>query len=1157
MSTPSPSRKKVPSASSNNRTRRLRVWLNHSVLAPASPATFHEQHHPDNDINDQHHQVSNIDQALETNYKLTDLEVEDEAEDFTSRRSSLINDDDDDHVERTKELLQQLSQSPLDFLQDEKLLEEEWKWKFGSTGKQEFQFASFEMNDEDGGCLIPDANASEDQVDSQQQEQQAELFKTDRDVGTTAALKAHHDDAFCIPGVYREDFKSTKITERTNTSDDAESSTQDNFDGFGGFGGFGDFREGNADYICDLSGAKHPPQIDKMPAIAARINRQDLSEDGSNRHVIDIPPTHHLRMDTTDDDEHFGDFQQASSGPLHSAAAATTSTPKSNDGVSTLLNNFQLDFQDFPTPNTLHSPVVEEEGGPDETINPQEPDDGLIMPASIAGSTTSPPRNNILTPRNFRNSCGSLQPRKVVTSEEEPMTPIIHNQSAKKRENFEPSSRQLQQATPLSQPSLSHPEASIEHGGTDRSSPNHMFTNISPHSLLVGEGGEEEDSSIPSVVRIISKATEAATPPTGTVLFPTFEQDAFFNSPQSMQTPEGRFLRRQYSSKLDLQEVPETDDSDDSDGDASLSSLHQFYYEENGNGDQHILQLLQKLEWDWVPYWQWDSLFFPIAPTNTISDDHTGRKARFSDDDDEDEEEGLEDWMVASRKKPTRHAKSSRSTSSLPTEDSIPLFHEELVQQLSHLDSSHVKISKILHKRIQPHSGRIEESNRLALELGKNLQLCEMYLHRSMESASLARNGTKPGEGADGALELVQSWQVHSAYTQLEDLLEKIQWVKDMEESIIDEIESYDPCQEDSCGLILKMQLELNSRLRQDPLAKLDCLRAIRERCSSGLLKKFQVRLHSCLESVAVRCCSAHDSPLLEQEYNSLVQAIVQISGAIHASTNYKRTALEICTSLQTAWLLQTQRSFGLALLDPTDDPGDSAFDKELMALTSLYDINVGSGLWFMDPSKLEVWKQNLVTIRLDFEIQLHPLPAVLHKLCVILFQVLHGHYALWHWHSSTGDKLFEALKQELSRRRPSIWNACIQVLEECFEEYLKYVGKKKLFDADGNDDDWLLDLQGLEDVAGLIRQFLSLQSEFLKEIEITRSINDGGMVEKKLHSILQKHVRAFHIQAMNKMGLSLYREDWVLHPIGKGDCQLLEVGCIPLLVFSFNSHPI
>jgi hypothetical protein len=1133
MSPSSPSKKiSTPSSQTYETTRRLRVWLNHSVLAPASPATFHDD---GEDLSQQ--VVTNIDEALETNYKLADFSEEECTEYqedwiYTQGHPQEY----EQELEQTNTLKQQLAQSPLDFLQDNKLLEEEWQWKFGSSGTQEFQFASFEMN---GPAL--DFETEKSKVNHNHRS-----LDSTKDADTTDGEFADYQQAESITD---DDHASRRKTSKAQ-HDDAEED-------------FGDFQEGIA---AQPSGAPnenlHPAQSeedetekedDDAPTISkeknaeheiAGIRKPGLSEE-EDTHVIDIPPSHYLLSNNANVGDDFGDFKQASatSRPVH--------TPKSPDGVSTILNDFQLDFQDFPTPNTLQGNYPAAAAAKD--TNPQEPEstDRLALP-----TTSSPPaRNNILTPRNTKATSPDGKLPQKVTPPSEPMTPIIHNQSAKKSREIYVDSVSNQQK-PLSQPSLDHPDSPVSlHFSDDATDPSvKLFTNTSPVSLVSGKG---EDSSIPFVVRVVATKPKSTPtpPPQGTVLFPTLEQEAFFNSPQSMQTAEGRFLRRQYSSKLELEDVLE-DDDDDYDA-ASLSSLQQFYYDDSteNNVDHHILQMLQKLEWDWVPYWQWDSLLFPKVPTN--GNEGTGRNARrrLDEDNELEEEEGLEDWMVASQQHPARPSKSSQTKSDLPTEDKIPLFQDELVQQLSHLDSSHVKICKSLHKRIQPHSHHIEQSNGLALELGTNFQLCDMYLQRSIKSVSMAREGNHPGEGVEGAMELVQSWQVHSAYTQLEDLLDKIQNVSEMEKSILDEIESYDACQQDSCRSILNMQLELDTQLQQDPLAKLDCLQPLRARCSSELLKKFQVRLHSCLESVAIRCCNSHDNPLLEQEYRQLVQAIVQVSETIHSTANNKRMASEICTSLQTAWLLQTQRSFGLALLDPTDDPGDSEYDKELMALSSLYDINVGSGLWFMDPSKLAVWKYNLVTIRLDFEIQLHPLPAVLHKLCVILFQVLNGHYTLWHWHTLSDHSIHQALKQELSRRRPSIWNACIQVLEDCFEEYLKYAGKKKLFDSDSNDDDWLLDLEGLEDVVGMVGQFLSLQSEFLKDIDVARSVNDGSLVEKKLHSVLQKHVRAFHIQAMNSMGSSLYREDWALTPVGEGDAgDLMDVSLIPLPIGLFSS---
>jgi hypothetical protein len=119
---------------------------------------------------------------------------------------------------------------------------------------------------------------------------------------------------------------------------------------------------------------------------------------------------------------------------------------------------------------------------------------------------------------------------------------------------------------------------------------------------------------------------------------------------------------------------------------------------------------------------------------------------------------------------------------------------------------------------------------------------------------------------------------------------------------------------------------------------------------------------------------------------------------------------------------------------------------------------------------------------------------------------------------------------QELAARRSSIWNACVKVLEDCMEEYLKFAPKKKLFQwgEDGRCNDWIwfADLVGLQDVEGLIQQFFSLMLPFLGE-DAGQSVNEGTMLREKLNDIIKKHVRSVQIEAMTSTGTILYKEEW------------------------------
>jgi hypothetical protein len=104
-----------------------------------------------------------------------------------------------------------------------------------------------------------------------------------------------------------------------------------------------------------------------------------------------------------------------------------------------------------------------------------------------------------------------------------------------------------------------------------------------------------------------------------------------------------------------------------------------------------------------------------------------------------------------------------------------------------------------------------------------------------------------------------------------------------------------------------------------------------------------------------------------------------------------------------------------------------------------------------------------------------------------------------------------------------------VQSLEQCLEEYTKFVGRKKLFHwkKDTCDDsDWYQDLVSLHDVTELTEQFLSLGAVFLEGVPV-EIVNDGSLIGEKLNNCLQRHVRSVHVEAMNSLGGLLHREDW------------------------------
>jgi hypothetical protein len=555
----------------------------------------------------------------------------------------------------------------------------------------------------------------------------------------------------------------------------------------------------------------------------------------------------------------------------------------------------------------------------------------------------------------------------------------------------------------------------------------------------------------------------------------------------------------------------------------SLSTLPQAYWKHPEL--DHTLRELTKLEWDWLPYWQMDRLL--------------------DDFDDSD-----------------------------VNANNISLLQDQITNKLSKLDAFYGKICKKVYRKIQPHSDALLSANQAALDLHQNLVLSQMYLSRSQKSIALAkfgnvlegeeRNGDDKGEegvGVHGALQLLEFWDTQQSYHELVCIEKVISEICDLESAISQKIQIFDTYKQTSledCDSILDMVTTLGAKLTADPANRLVFFDAARQRSTECVSEVLASRLHECLSDLAVEWCLASESSFSTlyvadgAAYSRLIEILIRVtkSHPRKAISNIQdntpsNLVMEICTSIQTSLMLEIQKAFGKALLDPSDSEGEkSEYEQELAAL--------GNNETYLDATRLPIWTHNLVTIRFEFEMKQegkHSLPAIFHKLCLLLTNVLCGMHRLIEWHGektpSSDDENAEMdragngvglsqtikleIREELRARRASIWNACIQSIDECLEEYLKHSGKKKLFSKiDGNHDDssWREDLEGLHDVSVLSHQFLSIRHLFLEGVP-EAVINDGSRIEEKLDSCRKTHLRALHVEAMNTIGTMFYREDW------------------------------
>jgi len=583
-----------------------------------------------------------------------------------------------------------------------------------------------------------------------------------------------------------------------------------------------------------------------------------------------------------------------------------------------------------------------------------------------------------------------------------------------------------------------------------------------------------------------------------------------------LSTPEGRFVRRNFllrQSSLGVRDDNDPYDSDDdtsSIGTASLGSLRSLLPEgfnkrtpkgipgqsapSEAAMDEALYETLNDLEWDWIPYWKMESLL------QTHCD-----------------------------------------------ESFVPLWLEQITQQLSEMDVTYTRLTKKVHRYIQPRQGELESANQAILALSKNLQLCEMYLKRGQESVLLARYGSTafpPGErdvdicgGVNCASQLLRLWDTKESYSDMSALLASVTNIFQRESQLLEKIEEFDireAASLEKCRTLLDELVDFESLLATPVWSSLESLNDVRTRVSQFRGTEFPGRLHSWLEGMTIRCChgsTIHFDGITGNEYRRLIEMILMVELCDDDPSGISVVAKSVCTTIHASLLLEAQKSFGMALLSPTDTENEhSDYEKELLALSTNS---------YLDPSRMTIWTHNLVTVRFDFELQVNHLPAIVHKLCWQLTNILRTYHVLLAWHKHTIDAwegsatlhlLFTEILNDLSAHRASIWNACVKVLEECMEEYLKVASKKQLFQwgEDGICDDsvWIADLVGLEDVVGLIQQFLSSSRPFLVGIP-NQQINEGTILNDKLDGIMKKHAHSVKVAAMTNTGTALYREKW------------------------------
>ena len=1087
-------------------TRKIQLKLKHSLSNLSSREIPFEQ---EPGRRSRRGYVSNIDQALGAfgKHRLQDLDVvEEPGEDWILDG----HDEWQQQYQRSNELLAQW--------QGSSFTEAEWLWKLGSIGNQEYQFAQF-----DSESCVNNLNNETDEDEDEDEDEDMSSFGDFQE-----ASKEQGEDARTEPnpqGVLTQDIQEHAIPPWENVDINLPPTrpTSTSFT----------CMERTPDHAAD-AGAPFPQTMQRTPleqpplALEAapgtlQIPRTPLNQPFDSAVALATnAPSLPNKIDRTP----LGNMERNPLPETSSTRFTHANIDRRKDSLSPvgILNKQAMAERSYPTRVNMDIRPLPEQIEATNTCSTPAPSEPAPAPASAPAGIlhqiewTTPLPNTTMEEKKEAATVDSFVTTPILS---EPTSPANKNQNINKE--LDSVMDKLEHSYSYSTPEHSKPEpktptatnVSKQQQQKQKQKKYHLgdaFARMEGNSLQDNESGKEEEeenwtssscrsSSIPSVVQLFTDAT-----PQRNVVVPTSVK---WSSPQtsisllgsspftrrplprrslqledpefrsiasdSLASPEGRFLRRHLSDRFADQEDDNENDQDSIQGSSGSLSLEQRL-----PPNDNTVQVLQSLEWEWFPY-------------------------------------GGDDTLLQANNQ------------------NVTLLQEQITNTLSELDSTHNRCCKLLHKRIQPHSKKLLTANVAALDLAQNLTICQIYWQRSHESIQLAKHGAGDeqnggGGGVVGAKNLLSWWDTQESYQKMQNLVEEMAQVFQIEEQLIQRIEEYDSRPEDSleeCQAILEGCRSLEERLKSDPLIRLTCLNQFRTRVSQLVSGNFVTRLHTWLESTTIRCC--HFQHFRSVEYSRLVQAVLLLG----KNSDSHPLASSICTTIQTALLVETQKAFGMALLDPTDseDMEDSEYEKELLALSqqSMY----------LELSRIPIWLHNLVTIRLDFEIQKHPLPAVYHKLCCLLTNVLYGQFRLLEWHKeeaespSITDEVLTLIYTELLDRRASIWNSCIKVLEECLEEYLKFVGKKKLFEWRDNvhvDSEWWIDLKGLEDVLQLTDQFMSLSAEFLEGVE-QKIINDGSMLREKMYTILKKHLRSSHVEAMNTMGLILYKEDWTLVP--------------------------
>ena len=1120
-------------------TRRLQVWLKHSVVShlvqpePTFSAAGSNQNHnkeeadqiassltrrfPSSASLTSSATISNIDQALQQFHRPDLDQYFPILEDRPDTHDWILDGYPEWHQQalKTQALLQQLQGEPLRV--------EDLIIHFGSIGNQEYQFAQFDQNH----------GAFQDQ---------------DEDFGDFQAAPA--------PTI------TETLSEGRSISPPAASIGNDELDEFGDFQtALPDSATAMETYPAnlplqtiesdnDLRDFHTPSQTEVT--LSAALDHRSLDISTHQQHPSNTsgnePPMTSSSVDPMDHHSqvHRQPFETSSASPGERKVETEESTPTNQPSME----------PPTPTTNNRHYTSLEQKESEADSKHHQEHPQTHLSPSSRNLQYFSPAPEE---ESSFASS--SWQSNSI------PSVVNFTSESPTK-------SRNIVVPTTIRASPRSSPENITSDLATarrlDYSSLLHMDFS-SPHHQQHSENNKQQRQSLHQP----TPKSSTNSPSRGAVRSPPIylDDDDYTTSIMSyhsdIASPEGRFLRRHSQMINDLDDEDILSDHGISD-EASLIRKVPDKYLDNPKMDDTV-EVLKSIDWEFIPFWQYPRLLT------------------------EDPEEIIKNNSV--------------------------LVQEQITLRLSELDDIHQQVTRRLHRTIQPHTRRLEKANQEIYDCFKNLAVAQMYADRLQSSIQQTHRGHSPSDakrgstksmspygtthttaatstntneplGGDGGIvgcvELLQAWDSKHEYRRLLQLFQHVQDVFDLEARIQHRIQqftvrTYEPNYEASleeCQAILTLVILLQQRAWKDnDLSRLQAMEDLRLRALQ-LPTLFSGRLLLLLESITVRACS-HKPSLDMTEYHWLVESIFKVHRHSDPPTPSKTstatapmTSVDLATSwvksIQMALHFEADRALAMALLITPDD--DTEFDKELLTLTYQLEQEWGNS------SPLKTIIHNLVTIRFDFQFSSHNhLPEVYHQLCILLTNVLHGHYSILQWHRQEQrivqrqepcgvadgkeetlhqykqQHLAQVLQQLSSTSRVSLWNHCLHVLEQCLQEYFTLASKnnaKKLFDWKASadiiltatkgqshfcdDTKWWDDVQGLEDICRLTDQFLSLQPYFfegtLEELKKETSnafVDDGSSLKEVLGKILKKHLRSVHIEAMNSLGSMLSKEDW------------------------------